>query len=55
MHSSSRKGGQEDEEDALVDDIDELQEPAVKNVKPVSKYRRENLRYLRGKPKKVSF
>jgi hypothetical protein len=38
----------------LVDDIDEL-EASTKYIKPVSKYRRENLRYLRGQPKKVYF
>lgn len=25
----------------------------IKIIKPISKYRRENLRYLRGQPKKV--
>ena len=39
----------------MVDDLDDQQESYHKTIRPVSKYRRENLRYLRGQPKKVFF
>ena len=36
------------------EDYKELRKNDLKKYKPVSRYRRENLRYLRGQPKKVS-
>lgn len=50
--------GNEDDEDGLIEEeVDATTGARSKEnkIKPVSKYRRENLRYMRGQPKKVYF
>lgn len=49
-------GNEDDDEDGF-DDVGVALGPRSKHTKakPVSKYRKENLRYMRGQPKKVYF
>jgi hypothetical protein len=49
-------GNEDDEEDGF-DDVGVALGARSKDskIKPVSKYRKENLRYMRGQPKKVYF